>query len=57
MLLFVFAAGTPLSYVLYAAVGAAFIWLAHSDNIDRLLHGKERKFDLGLLGGKRPSGG
>jgi glycerol-3-phosphate acyltransferase PlsY len=54
MLLFVFAAGTPLSYVLYAAVGAAFIWLAHSDNIDRLLHGKERKFDLGLLGNKRP---
>lgn len=57
MLLFVFAAGTPLSYVLYAAVGAAFIWLAHSDNIDRLLHGRERKFDLGLLAGKRPSGG
>jgi glycerol-3-phosphate acyltransferase PlsY len=57
MLLFVVAAGTPLSYVLYAAVGAAFIWLAHSDNIDRLLHGKERKFDLGLLGGKRTGGG
>ena len=57
MLLFVVAAGTPLSYVLYAAVGAAFIWLAHSDNIDRLLHGKERKFDLGLLAGKRSGGG
>jgi len=57
MLLFVLVApGTPLSYVLYAAVGAAFIWLAHSDNIDRLLHGTERKFDLGLLGGKRSSG-
>jgi glycerol-3-phosphate acyltransferase PlsY len=56
MLLFVVAAGTPLSYVLYAAVGAGFIWLAHSDNIDRLLHGKERKFDLGLLGGKRSGG-
>ena len=47
---------TPLPYVLYAAVGAAFIWLAHADNIDRLIHGKERKFDLGLLAGKRPSG-
>lgn len=57
MLLFVVVApGTPLSYVLYAAVGAGFIWLAHSDNIDRLLHGTERKFDLGLLGGKRSSG-
>ena len=54
MLLFVLVApGTPLSYVFYAAVGAGFIWLAHTDNIDRLLHGTERKFDLGLLGGKR----
>ena len=57
MLLFlVVAPGTPLSYVLYAAVGAGFIWLAHSDNINRLLHGTERKFDLGLLAGKRSSG-
>jgi glycerol-3-phosphate acyltransferase PlsY len=48
---------TPLPYVIYAAVGAAFIWMAHADNIDRLLHGQERKFDLGLLGGKRESGG
>jgi glycerol-3-phosphate acyltransferase PlsY len=47
---------TPLPYVIYAAVGAALIWLAHADNIDRLLHGTERKFDLGLLAGKRPSG-
>jgi len=57
MVLFVvLAPGTPSSYVLYAAVGAAFIWLAHSDNINRLLHGTERKFDLGLLGGKRTGG-
>ncbi len=41
--------------MLYAAVGAALIWLAHADNIDRLLHGTERKFDLGLLAGKRPA--
>jgi len=47
---------TPLPYVIYTAVGAALIWLAHADNIDRLLHGTERKFDLGLLAGKRPSG-
>ena len=47
---------TPLPYVIYSAVGAALIWLAHADNIDRLLHGTERKFDLGLLAGKRPSG-
>jgi glycerol-3-phosphate acyltransferase PlsY len=57
MLLFLLVApGTPLSYVIYVGVGAAFIWLAHSDNIDRLLHGTERKFDLGLLVGRRSSG-
>jgi len=58
MLLFVLLApGTPLQYVVYVAVGAGFIWLAHSDNIERLLHGTERKFDLGLLAGKRSGGG
>ncbi len=44
---------TPLPYIIYSAVGAAFIWLAHADNINRLLHGTERKFDTGLLAGKR----
>ena len=58
MLLFLLVApGTPLSYVIYVGVGAAFIWLAHSDNIDRLLHGTERKFDLGSLVGRRSGGG
>jgi acyl phosphate:glycerol-3-phosphate acyltransferase len=47
---------TPLPYVLYSAVGAALIWLAHADNIDRLIHGRERKFDLGLLAGRRSGG-
>jgi glycerol-3-phosphate acyltransferase PlsY len=47
---------TPLPYVIYSAVGAALIWLAHADNIDRLIHGQERKFDLGLLAGRRSSG-
>jgi glycerol-3-phosphate acyltransferase PlsY len=45
---------TPLPYVLYSAVGAALIWLAHADNIYRLLHGTERKFDLSLLAGRQP---
>jgi acyl phosphate:glycerol-3-phosphate acyltransferase len=48
---------TPLPYVLYSAVGAALIWLAHADNIDRLLHGTERKFDLGALAGRPTSSG
>ncbi len=56
LLFFLVAPDTPLTYVVYAAVGATFIWLAHSDNIDRLIHGKERKFDLALLVGKRSDG-
>lgn len=54
LLLLLLVPGTPLPYILYSAVGAAFIWLAHADNIDRLVHGTERKFDLGLLAGKGP---
>lgn len=56
LLVLLVAPETPLPYVLYSAVGAAFIWLAHADNIDRLLHGTERKFDLALLAGKRHTG-
>jgi len=47
----------PVIYPIYAAAGAALIWLAHADNIERLLHGQERKFDLSLLGGRRREGG
>ncbi len=47
----------PPAYLVYAAAGPALIWLAHADNIDRLIHGTERKFDLGLLGGRRSSQG
>jgi acyl phosphate:glycerol-3-phosphate acyltransferase len=39
----------PPAYLLWAAVGPVLIWLAHADNIERLLHGTERKFDLGLI--------
>lgn len=46
---------TP-AYLVWAAVGPVLIWLAHADNIDRLIHGTERKFDLNLLGGRRQGG-
>ena len=39
----------PPAYIAWAVVGPMLIWLAHADNIDRLLHGTERKFDLALL--------
>ncbi|MEA2538237.1 MAG: acyl phosphate:glycerol-3-phosphate acyltransferase [Chloroflexota bacterium] len=47
----------PAAYLLYAVVGAAIVWIAHADNIERLLHGTERKFDLSLLSGRSGSGG
>jgi glycerol-3-phosphate acyltransferase PlsY len=56
LLLLLLVPGTPWPYVAFAVVGAAFIWLAHTDNIDRLIHGTERKFDLGMLAGKRQNG-
>jgi glycerol-3-phosphate acyltransferase PlsY len=31
---------------LFGVVGASIIWIAHHDNIGRLLRGEERKFDL-----------
>jgi glycerol-3-phosphate acyltransferase PlsY len=46
----------PPVHIAWAVVGAAIIWLAHADNIDRLLRGTERKFDLNLLGDRRQGG-
>lgn len=43
----------PPAYLAWAAVGPLLVWSAHADNIDRLLHGTERKFDLSLLIGRR----
>jgi glycerol-3-phosphate acyltransferase PlsY len=59
MWLFWMAANGSISvaYPIYTAVGAALVWLAHADNIDRLLHGTERKFDLGMLSGRRQGQG
>lgn len=57
-LLWLVASGAvPPAYLVYGVAGPALIWLAHADNIDRLIHGTERKFDLGLLGGRRSSQG
>lgn len=39
----------PAAYLLYASLGAGLVWLAHADNIERLVHGTERRFDLDLL--------
>lgn len=44
--------GVPVAHVVYAVVGPLIVWVAHADNIDRLIHGTERRFDFGLLRGK-----
>lgn len=46
----------PLAYLLYFLAGAAVVWIAHADNIHRLVRGNERKFDLGMLSGRTHSG-
>lgn len=57
LVLWAVASGTvPPAYLAYAVAGPALIWLAHADNIERLIHGTERKFDLTLLGGRRQQG-
>ena len=37
-------------WLLYVLPGAAIIWIAHRDNIGRLLNGTERRFDSGDRG-------
>ena len=49
--------GLPLPVLVYTALGPAIVWIAHADNIDRLLHGTERRFDFALLRGKGASEG
>jgi glycerol-3-phosphate acyltransferase PlsY len=43
----------PAAYLAYAAIGPLVIWFTHADNIRRLRHGTERKFDFDLLAGRR----
>jgi len=54
LIIFLVANGAiPPAYLVYAAVGPLLIWFTHADNINRLIHGTERKFDLSMLGGRR----
>jgi glycerol-3-phosphate acyltransferase PlsY len=46
----------PPIYIAYTVVGVVLIWLAHADNIDRLLHGQERKIDFASFTGRPTSG-
>jgi glycerol-3-phosphate acyltransferase PlsY len=54
LIIFLVANGAiPPAYLVYAAVGPLLIWFTHADNINRLIHGTERKFDFSMLNGRR----
>ena len=46
LVLFVVAGGTNPVYLLYGVAAGSLVWLAHADNIDRLLKGTERRFSF-----------
>ena len=46
LVLFVVAGGTEPVFLLYGLAGGLVIWLAHADNIERLLNGTERRFTI-----------
>jgi glycerol-3-phosphate acyltransferase PlsY len=43
--MFVVLGWNPWPHFLFAVVGTLIVWVAHHDNIDRLLRGEERRFD------------
>ena len=47
MLALVVAGVIPPALLVFGVAGAAIVWLAHADNIDRLIHGQERKLSFG----------
>jgi glycerol-3-phosphate acyltransferase PlsY len=47
MLLLVLVGVIAPASLVYGIGAAIIVWLAHADNIDRLLHGRERKFSFG----------
>jgi acyl phosphate:glycerol-3-phosphate acyltransferase len=44
----------PAAYAVAAVVTGVVVWVAHADNIQRLLAGTERRMDLALLRGTGP---
>jgi glycerol-3-phosphate acyltransferase PlsY len=46
----------PDAHLAWGVVGPAIVWLAHRDNIVRLVRGEERRFDLGMLAGSGSRG-
>jgi glycerol-3-phosphate acyltransferase PlsY len=47
VIVFIVAGWLEASWLLYVLPGLAIVWIAHRDNIERLLAGTERRFDPG----------
>jgi glycerol-3-phosphate acyltransferase PlsY len=43
------------AYLVFAVLGAVVVWIAHHDNIQRLMRGEERRFDMFARGGDKPA--
>ena len=43
------------AYLVFAVLGAAIVWIAHHDNIQRLMRGEERRFDMFARGADKPT--
>lgn len=46
MLALIAAGFLPPGLAIFGVLGAVIVWLAHADNIDRLIHGQERRLDF-----------
>ena len=55
--LFVVGGWNPWPDALFGVLGASIIWIAHRDNIGRLLRGEERRFDLFARSEEPPTAG
>ena len=53
--IFVFVGWNDPAYLVFAVLGAVVVWVAHHDNIQRLLRGEERRFDMFARGEDRPT--
>ncbi len=53
--IFVFLGWSDPAFLVFAVLGAVVVWVAHHDNIRRLMRGEERRFDMFSRGKERPS--
>ena len=53
--IFVYLGWNDPAYIVFAVLGTAIVWIAHHDNIQRLMRGEERRFDMFARGEDKPA--